>query len=120
MKAKDIIHTSVLVVACSTLSAIGGAAITKHGSDSSETYETSEPTKSSRAYMASTPPNFVEVAERTIDGVVNIRTEKAVRMSQERFLIPLSSSSASPPSETLGRRDAPDRRLPSKWTSGQA
>ena len=88
MKAKNIILTSVLVVACSTLSAIGGAAITKHGSDTSETYETAEPAKSSRAYMASTPPNFVEVAERTIDGVVNIRTEKAVRMSQERFFDP--------------------------------
>lgn len=88
MKAKDIILTSVLVVACSTLSAIGGAAITKHGSDSSEAYETTEPAKSSRAYMASTPPNFVEVAERTIDGVVNIRTEKAVRMAQERFFDP--------------------------------
>ena len=112
MKAKDIILTSVLVVACSTLSAIGGAAITKHGSDSSETYETSEPTKSSRAYMASTPPNFVEVAERTIDGVVNIRTEKAVRMSQERFFDPFEfffgiPSQRDPRQEGRSRQEAP-------------
>ena len=112
MKAKDIILTSVLVVACSTLSAIGGAAITKHGSDSSETYETSEPTKSSRAYMASTPPNFVEVAERTIDGVVNIRTEKAVRMTQERFFDPFEfffgiPSQRDPRQEGRSRQEAP-------------
>jgi len=112
MKAKDIILTSVLVVACSTLSAIGGAAITKHGSDSSETYETSEPAKSSRAYMASTPPNFVEVAERTIDGVVNIRTEKAVRMSQERFFDPFEfffgiPSQRDPRQEGRSRQEAP-------------
>lgn len=112
MKAKDIILTSVLVVACSTLSAIGGAAITKHGSDSSETYETSEPTKFSRAYMASTPPNFVEVAERTIDGVVNIRTEKAVRMSQERFFDPFEfffgiPSQRDPRQEGRSRQEAP-------------
>ena len=112
MKAKDIILTSVLVVACSTLSAIGGAAITKHGSDSSETFETSEPTKSSRAYMASTPPNFVEVAERTIDGVVNIRTEKAVRMSQERFFDPFEfffgiPSQRDPRQEGRSRQEAP-------------
>ena len=112
MKAKDIILTSVLVVACSTLSAIGGAAITKHGSDSSETYETSEPTKSSRAYMASTPPNFVEVAERTIDGVVNIRTEKAVRMSQERFFDPFEfffgiPSQRDPRQEGRSRQETP-------------
>lgn len=112
MKAKDIILTSVLVVACSTLSAIGGAAITKHGSDSSETFETSEPAKSSRAYMASTPPNFVEVAERTIDGVVNIRTEKAVRMSQERFFDPFEfffgiPSQRDPRQEGRSRQEAP-------------
>ena len=112
MKAKDIILTSVLVVACSTLSAIGGAAITKHGSDSSETYETSEPTKSSRAYMASTPPNFVEVAERTIDGVVNIRTEKAVRMAQERFFDPFEfffgiPSQRDPRQEGRSRQETP-------------
>ena len=112
MKAKDIILTSVLVVACSTLSAIGGAAITKHGSNSSETYETSEPAKSSRAYMASTPPNFVEVAERTIDGVVNIRTEKAVRMTQERFFDPFEfffgiPSQRDPRQEGRSRQEAP-------------
>ena len=112
MKAKDIILTSVLVVACSTLSAIGGAAITKHGSDSSETYETSEPAKSSRAYMASTPPNFVEVAERTIDGVVNIRTEKAVRMAQERFFDPFEfffgiPSQRDPRQEGRSRQETP-------------
>lgn len=112
MKAKDIILTSVLVVACSTLSAIGGAAITKHGSDSSETYETSEPAKSSRAYIASTPPNFVEVAERTIDGVVNIRTEKAVRMTQERFFDPFEfffgiPSQRDPRQEGRSRQEAP-------------
>lgn len=112
MKAKDIILTSVLVVACSTLSAIGGAAITKHGSNSSETYETSEPAKSSRAYMASTPPNFVEVAERTIDGVVNIRTEKAVRMTQERFFGPFEfffgiPSQRDPRQEGRSRQEAP-------------
>lgn len=112
MKAKDIILTSVLVVACSTLSAIGGAAITKHGSDSPETYETSEPAKSSRAYMASTPPNFVEVAERTIDGVVNIRTEKAVRMTQERFFDPFEfffgiPSQRDPRQEGRSRQEAP-------------
>ena len=112
MKAKDIILTSVLVVACSTLSAIGGAAITKHGSNSSETYETSEPAKSSRAYMASTPPNFVEVAERTIDGVVNIRTEKAVRMAQERFFDPFEfffgiPSQRDPRQEGRSRQEAP-------------
>lgn len=112
MKAKDIILTSVLVVACSTLSAIGGAAITKHGSNSSETYETSEPAKSSRAYMASTPPNFVEVAERTIDGVVNIRTEKAVRMTQERFFDPFEfffgiPSQRDPRQEGRSRQETP-------------
>ena len=112
MKAKDIILTSVLVVACSTLSAIGGAAITKHGSNSSETYETSEPAKSSRAYMASTPPNFVEVAERTIDGVVNTRTEKAVRMTQERFFDPFEfffgiPSQRDPRQEGRSRQEAP-------------
>ena len=112
MKAKDIILTSVLVVACSTLSAIGGAAITKHGSDSSETFETSEPAKSSRAYMASTPPNFVEVAERTIDGVVNIRTEKAVRMAQERFFDPFEfffgiPSQRDPRQEGRSRQETP-------------
>ena len=112
MKAKDIILTSVLVVACSTLSAIGGAAITKHGSDSSETYETSEPAKSSRVYIASTPPNFVEVAERTIDGVVNIRTEKAVRMTQERFFDPFEfffgiPSQRDPRQEGRSRQEAP-------------
>ena len=112
MKAKDIILTSVLVVACSTLSAIGGAAITKHGSDSSETYETAEPAKSSRAYMASTPPNFVEVAERTIDGVVNIRTEKAVRMAQERFFDPFEfffgiPSQRDPRQEGRSRQETP-------------
>ena len=112
MKAKDIILTSVLVVACSTLSAIGGAAITKHGSNSSETYETSEPAKSSRAYMAPTPPNFVEVAERTIDGVVNIRTEKAVRMTQERFFDPFEfffgiPSQRDPRQEGRSRQEAP-------------
>lgn len=112
MKAKDIILTSVLVVACSTLSAIGGAAITKHGSDSPENYETSEPAKSSRAYMASTPPNFVEVAERTIDGVVNIRTEKAVRMTQERFFDPFEfffgiPSQRDPRQEGRSRQEAP-------------
>lgn len=112
MKAKDIILTSVLVVACSTLSAIGGAAITKHGSDSSEAYETTEPAKSSRAYMASTPPNFVEVAERTIDGVVNIRTEKAVRMAQERFFDPFEfffgiPSQRDPRQEGRSRQETP-------------
>lgn len=112
MKAKDIILTSVLVVACSTLSAIGGAAITKHGSDSSEAYETTEPAKSSRAYMASTPPNFVEVAERTIDGVVNIRTEKAVRMAQERFFDPFEfffgiPSQRDPRQEGHSRQETP-------------
>ena len=112
MKAKDIILTSVLVVACSTLSAIGGAAITKHGSDSSEAYETTEPAKSSRAYMASTPPNFVEVAERTIDGVVNIRTEKAVRMAQERFFDPFefffgNPSQRDPRQEGRSRQETP-------------
>ena len=112
MKAKDIILTSVLVVACSTLSAIGGAAITKHGSDSSETFETSEPAKSSRAYMASTPPNFVDVAERTIDGVVNIRTEKAVRMAQERFFDPFEfffgiPSQRDPRQEGRSRQETP-------------
>lgn len=112
MKAKDIILTSVLVIACSTLSAIGGAAITKHGSDSSEAYETTEPAKSSRAYMASTPPNFVEVAERTIDGVVNIRTEKAVRMAQERFFDPFEfffgiPSQRDPRQEGRSRQETP-------------
>lgn len=90
MKVKDVALTTVLVLACSALSAIGGAAITKHNDQPAEsTYETSLPSGSSRAYMASTPPNFVEVAEKTIDGVVNIRTEKAVRMSrQEQFFDP--------------------------------
>lgn len=89
MKAKEIILTSALVIACSTLSAIGGVAIVKHADQpSGETYETAEPAKSSRAYVASTPPNFVEVAEQTIDGVVNIRTEKAVRMAQQRYFDP--------------------------------
>lgn len=92
MKVKDIALTGLLVIACSALSALGGAAITKQHGDDRTTEgrcEAADPSASERAYMASTPPNFVEVAEKTIDGVVNIRTEKTVRRTaQEPFFDP--------------------------------
>lgn len=94
MKAKNVILTASLVVVCSALSAVGGAAITKHNISSAEEsteevgFTERKSSGSAASRSASVPPNFVEVAEKTIDGVVNIRNEKEVRRSQGPFIDP--------------------------------
>lgn len=112
---KKELKTTLMVLGCSALSALGAVGLYRAQSISSHSYgEGGTPAEAfgqarmtPAAYaQGGVPDDFVEAAERSINGVVNIRSEKEVRQ-QERFIDPFEFFFGMP-----SQRDQQPREMP--------
>ncbi len=93
---KKSLKTALMILGCSALSALGAVGLyrsTNPGTYDQHTVHSEASQVFGQAKMTpavfaqgQVPENFVEAAEHSIDGVVNIRSEKEVR--QQRFMDP--------------------------------